>query len=253
MLHEAILWELGNTGIVFHAKTLVMAWIVMAIILIICVLGTRSLTDGKPGKMQNLLEWIIDFVRNMVGDNMDAKTSRYVLPYLVTLIFFIFVSNMIGLFPNILGFFGFFHLHLPEFARLGDIFHGATLQSPTADINCTISLALLTFFLIFYMGIRDKGLRYFHHFIEPNPVFAVIHIIDMLSKPMTLGFRLFGNIFAGEVLISVILMIPGLWVFPGALPLMIWLGFSIFIGCIQSYVFTMLTTAYVSQAVAHDH
>lgn len=246
-MHETILWHLGETGIKFHGKTLVMAWIVMAIIIVFCWLGVRNLTSGKPGKMQNVLEWVVDFVRKLVSDNMDYNKGRLILPYLVTLIMFVFFSNMIGLIPN----FTFGLLHNVKFAKLNEIFHGATLQSPTADINCTLALAILTFILIFYMGIRDKGLHYFHHFVEPTWLFfPIIHIIDMLSKPMTLAFRLFGNIFAGEILISVILMIPGFWVLPGALPLMVWLAFSIFIGSIQSYVFTVLTTAYVAQAVA---
>ena len=252
MHEETILWtlNLGGTVMTFHGKTLVMTWLVMAIIITICMLGVRNLTSGKPGKMQNLLEWVVDFVRNLVSDNMDYKKGRVILPYLVTLIMFVFFSNMIGLVPNFLSLLHYAHIELPHFAHLNEIFHGATLQSPTADINTTISLASLTFILIFVMGIRDKGLHYFHHFVEPVFLFCPIHIIDMLSKPLTLAFRLFGNIFAGEVLIMVILTMPGIWVLPGALPLVIWLGFSIFIGAIQSFVFTILTTAYVSQAVA---
>lgn len=84
-------------------------------------------------------------------------------------------------------------------------------------------------------------------------MFAIIHLIDLLAKPMTLAFRLFGNIFAGEILLGVILMLPGIWVLPGILPTTIWLAFSIFVGAIQSYVFVVLTTAYVSQAVSESH
>lgn len=245
-VHETVLWHLGD--MTFHGKTLIMTWISMAAVMVFCYLGVRNLTSGKPGKMQNVLEWIVDFVRSIISDNMDYEKGRPLLSYLVTLFMFVFFSNMLGLIPN----FTFNLLHNVEFAQLNHIFSGPSMMSPTADINTTISLALLTMILVIYLGIKTKGLHYFHHFVEPYPVFVVIHAIDMLSKPMTLAFRLFGNIFAGEILLGVILMLPGIWVLPGILPTTIWLAFSIFIGAIQSYVFVVLTTAYVSQAVTSD-
>lgn len=245
-VHETVLWHLGD--MTFHGKTLIMTWISMAAVLIFCMLGVRNLTSGKPGKMQNVLEWIVDFVRGIINDNMDYEKGRPLLSYLVTLFMFVFFSNMLGLIPN----FTFNLLHDVHFAQLGHIFATPGMMSPTADINTTFSLALLTIILVVSLGIKHKGAHYFHHFIEPNPVFVIIHAIDLLAKPMTLAFRLFGNIFAGEILLGVILMLPGIWVLPGILPTTIWLAFSIFIGAIQSYVFVVLTTAYVSQAVTSD-
>lgn len=244
---ELVLWHLGN--LTFHGKTLVMTWMVMAVILIFCYLGVRQLTSGKPGKMQNVLEWIVDFVKGLVSDNMNYEQGRPLLGYLVTLIMFVFFSNLLGLIPNF-TFNLLEHFHVGEFAHLNKIFEGPSLMSPTADVNTTMSLALLTIILVVSLGIKTKGLYYFHHFIEPFSIFAIIHIVDLLAKPLTLAFRLFGNIFAGEILLKVILMLPGLWVLPGVIPMTIWLAFSIFVGAIQSYVFTVLTTAYVSQAVS---
>ena len=246
-VHEekTVIWQLGF--MTFHGKTLIMTWIVMAAILIFCYLGVRHLTSGKPGKMQNVLEWIVDFVKNLVSDNMSYEQGRPLLPYLVTLIVFVFFSNLLGLIPNF-TFNLLEHFHV-EFAHLNMIFEGPLLMSPTADVNTTMSLALLTIFLVVFLGIKTKGVHYFQHFVEPLKVFAIIHVIDLLSKPLTLAFRLFGNIFAGEILLKVILMLPGIWVLPGILPMSVWLAFSIFIGAIQAYVFTVLTTAYVSQAV----
>jgi len=246
MHEETILWHVGN--LTFHGKTLIMTWIVMGLVLLFCYLGVRHLTSGKPGKMQNFLEWIVDFVSKIISDNMDFKKGRPLLNYLLTLIVFIFFSNVFGLLPNLT-----FNLIDTEFLELGEIFHGANMMSPTADINTTLGLAILTILIVIGMGVKHKGVHYFHHFIEPNPLFLPIHLIDMFSKPMTLGFRLFGNIFAGEVLIAVILMLPGLWVLGGILPEMIWLAFSIFVGAIQSFVFTVLTTAYIAQAVEDSH
>ncbi|HVJ49216.1 F0F1 ATP synthase subunit A [Desulfitobacterium sp.] len=245
-MEKTILWHLGN--MTFHGKTLVMTWMVMAVILIFVLLGVRHLTSGKPGKMQNILEWMLDFVRKIISDNMDLEKGRPILGYLVTLILFVFVSNMFGLLPNLT----FNLLHNVEFAQLNKIFEGASWMSPTADINTTMALAIMTMILVVGLGIKHQGGHYFKHFLEPNPVFLLIHAIDMISKPMTLAFRLFGNIYAGEILISVILMLPGIWVLGGILPDAIWLAFSVFIGAIQSYVFTVLTTAYVAQAVTEE-
>ena len=246
---ETVLWHLGNMA--FHGKTLIMMWIVMVFMLVFVLMGVRNLTSGKPGKMQNFLEWVIDFVKNLVGDNMDSEKGRPLLGYLVTLIMFVFFSNMLGLMPNF-SFNLLEHFHI-EFAHLDKIFEEPFMASPTADINITMALALMTICMVIGLGVKHKGGHYFHHFIEPSPVFAIIHIIDMLSKPMTLAFRLFGNIFAGEILIKVILMLPGISVLGGIIPMLIWLAFSIFIGAIQSYVFTVLTTAYISQAVTESH
>ena len=242
---EIVLWHLGN--MTFHGKTLIMTWIVMALIYIFCHLGVRHLTSGKPGKMQNVLEWIVDFVKKLVSDNMDYEQGRPILGYLITLILFVFFSNILGLIPNF-TFNLFEHFHI-EFAQLNKIFEGQFLASPTADINITMALALLSIFLVVYQGVKTKGLHYFHHFIEPYKELVILNILDLLAKPLTLAFRLFGNIFAGEILLKVILMLPGIWVLPGIFPSTIWLGFSVFVGAIQAYVFTVLTTAYVAQAV----
>ena len=247
MHEETVIWQLW--GMNFNAKTLVMTWMVMAIVIFLVLLGVRNLTSGKPGKGQNVLEWIIDFVRKIVADNVDYEKAKPLLGYLLTLIVFIFASNMFGLIPNLT----FNLLHNVHFAELNKIFEGPSFTSPTADINTTLALALMTIIIVLTMGIKHKGIHYFHHFLEPNPAFFLIHLIDLISKPMTLAFRLFGNIYAGEILLKVILMLPGIWVLPGILPDTIWLAFSIFIGAIQSYVFTVLTTAYVAQAVAEDH
>lgn len=247
-MHEIITWQLGNGTV--HARTLVMTWIVMAIVVVFVLMGVRNLTSGKPGKLQNVLEWAIDFVRGLISDNMDYKKGAPLLSYLVTLITFILFSNLFGLIPN------FFAplFHNIEFAKLNEIFHGPVLMSPTADVNTTLGLAILTIILVLVLGIKYQGMKYFRHFIEPNPVFLPIHILDFFAKPMTLGFRLFGNIYAGETLIAVILMLPGLTVFAGGILAMpIWLGFSVFIGVIQSFVFTVLTIAYVGQAVHVEH
>ncbi|HWJ02613.1 MAG TPA: F0F1 ATP synthase subunit A [Verrucomicrobiae bacterium] len=227
-----------------------MTWIAMIAIIVFCYFATRKVTTGRPGGAQNVLEWVFEFIKGLITGNMDWKKGRSLLTYLVTLIMFIFFSNMLGLFPNLT--FGL--LHNVHFLELNEIFHGPTLASPTADVNTTLALAILTWFLFNGYGIFYNKGKYFKHFLEPMPPFVVIHLVEQVTKPMTLGMRLFGNIFAGEILIKVILTyIPTLALFLGGFVLnTVWLGFSVFVGAIQSFVFTVLTLAYVSQGVGSD-
>lgn len=246
---ELVLWHLGNMS--FHGKTLVMTWMAMIVLIVFCYLGVRNMTSGKPGKMQNVLEWVVDFVRSIIRDNMEYEKGRPLLNYLLTLIMFVLFSNMLGLFPN-LTFNLFEHFHI-EFAQLNKIFEGASWMSPTSDVNTTVALGFLSIILVVGLGIKHKGLHYFHHFVEPYPALLLVNIIDFIMKPVTLGLRLFGNIFAGEVLLMVIHMITGPWAFAGILPDALWLAICVAIGAIQSYVIVVLTVAYINQAVVSDH
>lgn len=229
-----------------HAKTILMTWFVMLCLLIFVFICLRKLTSGTPGKMQNILEWLVDFVRGMISDNIDYKKGGVLLSYLLSLILFIFFCNLMGLFPNILSPI-FNHI---QFAGISEMFGtGTTLMSPTADINTDFALALITITLVVFFGLKYKKLHYFGHFIKPHPAFSLIHVIDFVSKPLTLAFRLFGNIYSGEMLVAVILMPKSAAALAGIIPLPIWLIFCTFIAVIQSYVFTILTLAYIGQAV----
>jgi F-type H+-transporting ATPase subunit a len=224
-------WHLtvGNTDLAFNPKTLIMTWIVMAVVLLFGFMATRNMSMNKPKGAQNVLEMVWEFIRGLVNDNMDPKKGAALLSIVVTYFLFILFSNLIGLVP--------------------------TLSSPTADYNTNLGLALCTFLLIYIFGIRYKGLGYFKHYLKPFVFFLPITIIEDLSKPITLTFRLYGNIYAGEVLIAVLLGLLGGWihVFGGFLVSVVWLAFSIFVGCIQAFIFTMLSIVYVSQAVSDEH
>lgn len=224
-------WEvtLGNTHLAFNPKTMIMTWITMILVALFAMAATRSMSLRKPKGAQNVLEMIWEGIRGLVNDNMDPKKGAALLSIVVTYFIFILFSNLIGLVP--------------------------TLSSPTADYNTTLALALCTFALIFFFGIKYKGLSYFKHYLQPYVFFLPITIIEDFSKPITLTFRLYGNIYGGEVLMAVLLGLLGGWihVFGGFIASVVWLAFSIFVGFIQAFIFTMLSIAYVSQAVADHH
>ena len=224
-------WDLviGNTTLAFNPKTLIMTWITMLLVILFAVAATRSMSLRKPKGAQNILEMLWEFIKGLVLDNLDTKKGAALLPIVVTYFIFILFSNLIGLVP--------------------------TLSSPTADYNTTFGLALCTFFMIYIFGIRFKGLGYFKHYLKPFVFFLPINIIEDFSKPVTLTFRLYGNIYGGEVLIAVLLGMLGGWthVFGGFIGSVVWLAFSIFVGFIQAFIFTMLSIAYVGQATSDGH
>jgi len=205
-------------GKFFNLDTLMMTWLVMAIVLLIAFLATRTLGKGKmPGnKCQNSIELLYEYVSDTVKENLDEFAPQFV-SLIFTMFLFIFVSNMLGLIPG--------------------------LASPTNDLNTTSGLALFVIILVFFMGFKVQGLGYLRHYITPYPVLLPLNIIEDVTKPLTLALRLFGNILAGEFMLQILyLFVP--WFVP-----LIWLAFCVFIGSVQAFLFSMLTLAYVSMAI----
>jgi F-type H+-transporting ATPase subunit a len=256
-MHHSVIVTLG--GIKFDLTTLFMVTLTCLIVFILAILGTRKLSVTKPGKMQNFIEWIVEFVQGLIGSTMDVKKGQAFLMLGITLIMFIFVGNMLGLpFPIITeheSTFSFLGQEVVTQANLNDAHdkgdHGVGLvwwKSPTADASVTMGLALMVIVLTHYLGLIKNTKQYLHHYIEPHWAFFPLAVIKEVSKLLTLGLRLFGNIYAGEVLITVILM-AGV---AGILPLIVWQGFSMFVGAIQAFVFTILTMVYISQNLKHE-
>ena len=122
------------------------------------------------------------------------------------------------------------------------------VTSPTADINTTAALALCSSFIVWGMGIKVKGLSYFNHFLQPYKAMLVLNIFEEIAKPITLAFRLFGNIVAGEILLEILYNLP--WFVP--VP-WVWIAFSLFIGIIQAFIFTVLTANYLGMALSEEN
>jgi F-type H+-transporting ATPase subunit a len=215
-------------------------------------LAVRNLSVDNPTKMQNFLEWAVDFMHSTIASSMPVQKVRPYLALGMTLIMFIFISNLLGLpllittdaheaFPAI----GITQEYLDSH---GGAAHIAWWKSPTADLSVTTGLALIVFVLVHFLGMKLNRKHYLKHYLHPYPVFLPVNLIETVAKPVTLALRLFANIYAGEVLISTILMLK--WY---GLPFLVaWQGFSLFIGAIQAFLFTVLTMVYISQATVHD-
>jgi len=225
-------------GLYFNLANVLMITVATVIVLIIAIVSTRRLAM-KPTGMQNFMEWVMDFVKNIIKSNMDWKTGGSFHILGITLIMYIFVSNMLGLPFNIV------------------IDDTLWWKSPTADPVITLTLAVMIVGLTHYYGIKRNGISgYAKGFFSPIPFLFPLKIIEEFANTLTLGLRLYGNIYAGEILLG--LLSAGLASSVGGtigaiIPTLAWQGFSIFVGSIQAFIFTMLTMVYMAHKVSHDH
>lgn len=236
MEHKAPIWEF--MGLNFNLANILMITIASLVVFIIAVGSTRRLAM-KPTGSQNFMEWVLDFVKGIIKSNMDWNTGGRFLILGMTLIMYIFVSNMLGLpFSIIIG-------------------ENLWWKSPTADPAITLTLATLVMGLTHYYGIKMRGGKnYAKTYVQPMGFLFPLKIIEEFANTLTLGLRLYGNIYAGELLLSLLVGLGTSSVFGaiGAIaPMLVWQGFSVFIGSIQAFIFTMLTMVYLSHKVSSDH
>lgn len=197
---------------------LINSWIVFAIVFALCILTTRELKI-VPEKGQTFMEFLTEFVRDIAKAQIGEKEYLNWVPYLGTLFVFIFVCNWSGaLIPWKI-------IELPN----------GELGAPTNDINTTVALALLTSVSYFYAGLSKRGLGYFSSYVEPIPFLLPIKILEDFTKPLSLSFRLFGNILADELVVTVLVSLVPLVV---PIPL-IFLG--LFTSGIQALIFATLS------------
>ena len=198
-------------------ESVVVTWIIMAVLVVLSILLTRNLKVENPGKGQLLLETAVTSLQKMVGDMVGERGMQYV-PYLMTVLIYIGIANIIGLF-------GF--------------------KPPTKDLNVTIALAVMSIVLIEAAGIRARGTKgWIKSFAEPVAIMTPFNILEIVIKPLSLCMRLFGNVLGAFVIMELIKQ-----VIPVALPVPFSLYFDIFDGLIQAYVFVFLTSLFVKEAV----
>jgi F-type H+-transporting ATPase subunit a len=247
-------------GLNFDLAAIAMILVTFIVVLVLAVAGTRNLSVDKPGKLQNFLEWVVDFVKSIIGSTMDMKTGKPFIMLGITLIMFIFVGNMLGLPltfvsghdhpPVVFG----HEVSVDAFEKMHEQGkHELEIgwwKSPTADASVTMGLAAIVIVLSHFLGVTRNTKHYFKHYVEPFVYFLPIQLIEQGANFLTLGLRLFGNIYAGEVMIAVIAKMP---FFVAWAPLLVWQGFSVFVGAIQAFVFTMLTMVYIGTKISHEH
>lgn len=236
MHHEAPIREF--MGLHFNMANILMITVASLIVFLIAVLSTRRLAM-KPTGMQNFMEWVMDFVKGIINSTMDWKTGGRFHILGLTLIMYVAVSNFLG---------------LPFSIVYKD---QLWWKSPTADPAVTLTLATLVVGLSHYYGVKMRGAAaYGKEFFKPFWFMFPIKIIEEFANTLTLGLRLYGNIYAGEILLGLIAgsMATGIWGnLAAVIPMLAWQGFSVFIGAIQAFIFTMLTMVYLAHKVSSDH
>jgi F-type H+-transporting ATPase subunit a len=221
---EHLYWKIGNFTV--HGQVFLTSWLVIGLLLIASLAATRNI-QMVPSGIQNFMEYALEFIRDLAKNQLGEKEYRPWVPFIGTLFLFIFVSNWGGaLVPWKL-------IELPS----------GELAAPTNDINTTVALALLTSLAYFYAGLSRKGLGYFRRYIEPTPILLPIAILEDFTKPLSLSFRLFGNIVADELVVGVFVLLVPLFV---PLPVM---ALGLFTSAIQALIFATLAGAYIHEAI----
>ena len=217
-------WHLGPLKL--HGQVFLVSWIVIAALVIASLAAVKS-SQRIPGGIQNFMEYILEFIRDLAKSQLGEKDYRPWVPFIGTLFLFIFVSNWGGaLVPWKL-------IHIPS----------GELAAPTNDINTTVALALLTSLAYFYAGFKKKGLGYFGNYVYPIPFLLPIKVLEDFTKPLSLSFRLFGNILADELVVAVLVLLVPLFL---PLPVM---ALGLFTSAIQALVFATLAGAYIHEAI----
>lgn len=223
-------------GLTFDWSVIISTTISVLVVFLLTFWMSRKLVIKPSGKSkQNMLEWVIDFTNNIVDGSLPNKTGNNLKFFAFSLFMFIFMSNQLGVaFSVSVG---------------GDTF----LNSPTANPLVTMTLALIAISIAHFLGVEKLGFKGYVKSVYFSPFSALlpINLIEQFTSFLTLGLRLFGNIFAGEMVLSLLWQLAqsaGVVSFvPAFLLTMLWQGFSLFIGAIQAFVFVTLTTVYVSE------
>ncbi|RYL95126.1 ATP synthase F0 subunit A [Sporolactobacillus sp. THM7-4] len=236
-------------GLTFDV-TLMIGTVVSALIVMLIVLFMTRRLSMRPSGKQNLMEYIIDFVSGITGMMLEKKQAAKYLSFALTTFLFILVANMLGVIVMITS---TVHGPIPSLgitqSMLAKTDTVSWFKSPTSDINLTVALAGAIFLYCHFAGFFRSPGGYLKHYVKPYWWMLPLHLIDELSKPATHAARLWANIFAGEVLI--LILREGAFYFT-AIPLFAWMGFSVFVGCIQAYIFTVLAMVYIAQKVGDE-
>lgn len=206
-----------------HLVVVSYTWFVMAMLALFSFLATRRM-NILPGRFQNVMEVIIGGFDSLLTGTMGHEGRKF-FPLIATLGLYILTSNLLGLIPG--------------------------FESPTANLNTTVSMAVVVFVMTHIVGVKVHGVKYFKQFMGPvwwlAPLMMPIEIISHLSRPLSLSVRLFGNIMGEDIVLAVVLLLVPLLV---PLPVFV---LMIFTSCIQTLVFMLLAMMYIAGAMEEAH
>ena len=235
--HHVMVFELF--GMTFNGDTIIATAVTgLIIILLAFYLKSKVTSTGAPGGVQLFWEALTIQMRQQIEGSIGMKVAPFVLPLAVAIFAFILISNWLAVFPWQYG---------TSSGAAGEIY-----KPPASDINFVLALALFVFVAYHAAGIWRRGIIGHPIKVVKGHVtlLAPINIVEELAKPISLALRLFGNIFAGGILVGLIALFP--WYVQWA-PNAIWKTFDLFVGLIQAFIFSLLTILYFSQSMELDH
>lgn len=224
MIEGLIKYHVGGQEL-WITTTHVSQLIVTIVILALAFAVRRRFKNAEeiPGVFQCICETVVEMLDNMVVSNMGQKGRKYA-NYIIVIFCYILISNISGI---------------------------CGLRSPTADYGVTFMLAIVTFVMIHYNGIRYQKKDYWKGYLDPFPVFLPVNIISEIATPISMSLRLFANLLSGTIIMALWYgMMP--WFARLGIPAALHFYFDLFSGAIQTYVFCMLTMIFVSQRFAED-
>jgi len=211
--------KLFGLNLVFNVETIIMTWIVMAALIVFAFLATRKI-GFLPNPFQVVGEFLVKAFYDLTKDALDENMAKTYFPLICSLFMFLLLSNWLGIIP-----------------KLGE---------PTKDLNTPLGLGIMGFVIAHYAGIKAKGFKgYIKEYFQPIFFMAPLNVIGELAKVVSISFRLYGNILGGAIIILVVSHL----IYSLVLPPLLLCFFSLFVGTIQAFVFTMLSVVYISVQV----
>ena len=227
-----------------------MAWSIGLGFVFLLIFGVtaRKATSGVPGGLQNAVEMVVETIEETTSSIFSHKNPM-VAPMALTIFVWVFLMNLMDLVPVD---------WLPELAAILGLSHMKVV--PTTDVNITMAMALTIFVAVIYYSVKCKGVIGFTKELTLHPfpsVFAIpinflLEFVTLIAKPLSLGLRLFGNMFAGEMIfiLIAILFSSAIWFLVGGVLQWAWAVFHVLIITLQAYIFAVLSVVYIAQA--HD-
>ncbi|NLJ57356.1 MAG: F0F1 ATP synthase subunit A [Tissierellia bacterium] len=213
------LWVLNLAGVeVWITETIFNTWVIMLILIVIAIITRVKLRNFKvvPKGFQNVIELIVESFDNFASNSLGESLS-YISPWFFMVFAFVLSSAWLSVFG---------------------------IRAPTADWATTFALAFATFLLMLFMGFRHRKGEYLKSFFSPHPIFFPLNLVGELAKPISLSFRLFGNMLSGTIILTLYYGLTPLFVQFG-IPALLHAFFDIIVGAIQTYIFVIISLMYI--------
>lgn len=236
-----------TVGFLKFDLTVILGTLITALVVFLVIFFAARKVSMVPRRLQSGIEMLVDMIKGITNMTYEPRKAEKFVAFSFTLFLFVLIANQIGVIFMANGIITkpMLGITAQDLAEHHGAVHVALIKSPTADMGFAFTMAIAVALFSNFVGIMNGFGKWLKPFLNP------LHWIEEISKPATHAMRLWANIFAGEVLITILLHEFPLYV--SALPAFAWIGFSLFVGCIQAYIFTVLANVYIGQKMSGGH